>query len=99
VAGLDRRVCNAQDADFNSSIVDKNSAEFSDFFLGDEHVGADTEPGAGDVETVKEEIRESMYVVKLLGMFEGGSRPFGYLDVEPFTRNDRYCVGTRSSSV
>ncbi|KAG8722482.1 hypothetical protein FRC08_001537 [Ceratobasidium sp. 394] len=58
----------SKDVDFDSSIIEKNLSEFSEFFLGTRPVGTDSEVGETNVATVKEEIKESMYVVKLLEM-------------------------------
>ncbi|KAG9087418.1 Cleavage polyadenylation factor subunit clp1 [Ceratobasidium sp. 370] len=64
----DEAILKQEDVDFNPSIVEKNSSEFSEFFLDAGHVGTDSEMGETIVEAAKEEIKESMYVVKLLEM-------------------------------
>ncbi|KAG8694499.1 hypothetical protein FRC09_009804, partial [Ceratobasidium sp. 395] len=58
----------SKDVDFNPSIVEKGPTELSELFLGTNYVGTGLKAEDSNVEMVKEEIKESMYVVKLLEM-------------------------------
>ncbi|KAG9128348.1 hypothetical protein FRC07_000461 [Ceratobasidium sp. 392] len=58
----------SKDADYNPSIIEKNSSGLFGLFLGAKLVDTDPEAGESNVEIVKEEVKESMYVVKLLEM-------------------------------
>ncbi|QRW01531.1 mRNA cleavage and polyadenylation factor CLP1 [Ceratobasidium sp. AG-Ba] len=60
----------SKSADFNPSIVEKSSTELSEIFLGSEPGEGDSKSQQSDIEAIKEEIKESMYVVKLLEMID-----------------------------
>ncbi|KAG8746873.1 hypothetical protein FRC10_003395 [Ceratobasidium sp. 414] len=58
----------SKDVDFDSSIIEENSSKFSEFFLGTEYTGTNSKVGEANIGVVEEEIKESMYVVKLLAI-------------------------------
>ncbi|QRV87386.1 mRNA cleavage and polyadenylation factor CLP1 [Ceratobasidium sp. AG-Ba] len=60
----------SKSADFNPSIAEKSSTELSEVFLGSEPEEKDSKAKQSDIEAIREEIKESMYVVKLLEMID-----------------------------
>lgn len=69
VAEVDYLICFSQDVDFNSSSINR-IIETSDIPRSAENGDVNCVLGRSDVEAIKEEIKESMYVVKLLGEFK-----------------------------